>query len=160
MSSPQRPLLEGHPSADDSVRLRREIAGLEHELQEAKNEAVKYKQASSDSIQAIRALREALDPFHKALKMIFGEMSRVDAGKTEVTAEGARTANSKLEMMKERLGGRQAEFIELLEHGEMTTAQLAAAGHCHHQTVATIIMKLNRAGLIQKNGNKFSLKET
>lgn len=163
MSSTPRPLLSAHPEADDSTRLRREIAGLEQELREAKREAEEARQSAADAVQAISALRRQLEPLHKSLKMIFGEISRVDAGKEtgepSASENTSRFTNAKLEMMKRQLGGRQAEFIEFLQHGEMTTAELAAAAHCHRDTVAQVILKLNRAGLIEKNGNKFSLKD-
>lgn len=41
----------------------------------------------------------------------------------------------------------------------MSHKQLAAANHCAYQTSVDTITLLNKAGLIQKNGGKFSLKE-
>jgi capsule polysaccharide export protein KpsE/RkpR len=143
--------------------LRREIAGLEQELAVAREEAALAKRASADAVRAISALRSQLEPLHKALKMIFGEISRVDAQEAgaSVWREAASPGlNPKWIMLKEKLGGRQAEFIDLLQHGEMTTAQLAAAAHCHRDAVAQVILKLNRAGVINKTGRgTFSLRE-
>jgi hypothetical protein len=140
------------------VRLKRELAGLETELQRAKEELATTKQAAADSIQAIRAIREVLEPFHTAMKMLFGEIDRIsvgDAGAPRGSNHGP--SNSKLEMLKQKLGGRQAEFIELLEHGPMTGAQLKAAAHCGLDTVYQTVKRLKAAGVIQKNGNHFSL---
>jgi hypothetical protein len=155
-----QPLLPGPP--DDAVRLRREIAGLEQELQKAKDEAATAKLAAKDAVQAIRALRHQLEPFYAALKMVFGEISRVEVeGLPEDSHPGHHTSglSPKWEMLKTRLGGRQAEFIDLMAHGEMTAAQLRAAAHCDIRTAYSVIEKMKAAGLLNKNGGKFSLKE-
>ena|SRR5207253_10059076 len=144
---------------DEVVRLRREIAGLEQELATAKQEVSAAKQGAADALSAIRALRHSLEPFYKALRMVFGEISRVDAIGNSETAQPSSGLSPKLEMMKTRLGGRQAEFITLLAHGPMTTAQLAAVAKCHRDTVSQVVHKLTKAGVINKNGGKFSLRE-
>jgi len=161
-----RPLLEGHPDPEEPARLRREIIGLEKELADAKAEAATVRQQSSDAIHAIRALRKQTEPLYMALKMIHGEMSRVDANENS-TEDGSTPNNSKhdgridarAEFWKQKLGGNQAQFITLLlEHGEMTTAQLVAAAHCGKTKVGSVIYKLKKAGILNKNGGRFSLK--
>ena len=63
-------------------------------------------------------------------------------------------------IVEAKLGGKQAEFIQaLLEHGEMSAIQLKIATRSGQQTVYDTIHKLNKLGLINKNGGKFSLKE-
>jgi hypothetical protein len=157
-----RPLLEGAPDPAEVTRLRREIIGLEAELKTAKDEAAKVKRDSADALQAIRALQSMLEPFHKAINMIFGEISRVDLGELASPASpGAAPSgrDPRWESWKQKLGGKQAEFIELLlEHQEMTAAQLAAAAKVHRDTCYQIIHKLSRAGILAKNGGRFSLK--
>lgn len=160
-----QPLLEGPAAADDSVRLRREIAGLEQELQEAKDEAAEARQAAADAVQAIRALRQQLQGFYNALKMVFGEISRVDAGEvaepTAAVSHSSSGSNAKWESWKRKLGGKQAEFINaLLEHGEMTGKQLMVATRCGRDVMYRTINNLNKAQLIDKNGMKFSLKDS
>lgn len=162
-----RPQLEGiheEPKSDEVVRLRREIAGLERELQDAKDEASKSKAASVDAIHAIRALRKNLEPFYLALKMIFGEISRVDADTTSSPAgSSAPTPNvsdPRWESWKSRVGERAREIIDLLlVHRAMNTSQLAAAMHRDKRTVGNAIYELNKASILVKNGNNFSLKE-
>jgi chromosome segregation ATPase len=73
--------------ADEATRLRREIAGLEQELADANAEAATAKTASADAISAIRALRKQTEPLYLALKMIHGEISRVDARAATPAAE-------------------------------------------------------------------------
>lgn len=148
------------PVPDEAERLRRELRGLETELREARKAEVDAKQSAADAIQAIANLRDLLEPFHTALKMIFGEISRVDA--EAVSGARPRSANGhdpRWEGWKSKLGGRAAEFIDLLlEHGEMNTKQFAAAARCDPRTVAITVYALNSADLINKNGGRFSLK--
>lgn len=154
-----RPLLSQGSEADEVVRLRREIAGLERELQEAKDEASRAKQASSDAIHAIRSLRKNLEPLYASLKMIFGEISRVDAQRFHEDATTQAGRDPRWDSWKSRVSGRAGEIIELLLiHREMNTKQLAAAMHCDPRTIANPIYELNKASLLIKNGGVFSLK--
>jgi hypothetical protein len=148
--------------AAEIVRLRREIAGLEQELEEAKDAATVAKQASADAIAAIRALRKQVQPFYDALRMIMGEITRVEAEAVTSTTGPVHSAgrDPRWDSWKVKLPGRPAEFIDLLlEHREMTGRQLAAAARCDPRTVTRAIFVLNKAQLINKNGGKFSLKE-
>ncbi|HXP82595.1 MAG TPA: hypothetical protein VN976_22035 [Verrucomicrobiae bacterium] len=155
-----RPLLSAGSEADEATRLRREIAGLEQELQDAKNEAVKAKQGASDAAQAIRALRAQLEPLHKALKMIFGEISRVDAEQVSQAGGNPSGLSPRWEMLKKRLGARQSEIIDVLQHGPMTSAQMSAALHWDVRTTQKHISAMKVAGYLSKNGNQFSLRES
>lgn len=157
-----RPLLSEGPEAETSTRLRREIAGLERELQEAKDEATAAKQAAADSVQAIRALRKQLEPLYTALKMIFGEISRVEieeSGTARNFSTTGSTLSPKWEMLKAKLGQRESEFIDLLQHGPMTAAQLRAAARCDIKTAYRVVEKMQSSGFLSKNGGKWSLKE-
>jgi hypothetical protein len=158
-------MLEGRTEADEAVRLRREIAGLEKELQEARDGETKAKTASADAIHAIRALRKELEPFYNALRMIFGEISRVDAGKAgETTAMGTSGANSRAQVVYEKwisqLGGNRAAIIKaLLEHGQMTRQQLRVASSVPDGSLNPATSELYKLGLINRGGGKYSLKE-
>lgn len=153
-------LLEQGGETTEAVRLRREIAGLEQELAAAKADAQAAKQAAADSVHAIRALRKQLEPMYGALRMVFGELLRVDAGATAQNHQPESGRDPRWDSWKTKLPGRPAEFIDLLlEHREMTGRQLAAAARCDPRTVTRAIFSLNKAQLINKNGGKFSLKE-
>lgn len=76
------PALEAAPEDREIVRLQREIAGLEQELADAREERDQAVRASADAIKAIRALRAALKPAYDSFRMIFGEISRVEAEAT------------------------------------------------------------------------------
>jgi predicted transcriptional regulator len=47
----------------------------------------------------------------------------------------------------------------LLAHSELNTAQLKVAAGIGSRTVSDSIFKLNKLGLITKNGGRFSLKQ-
>jgi hypothetical protein len=154
-------LLNAAPDPEEINRIRREMRGLEQELRDAKDEATRAKQASSDAITAIRAMRKQLEPLFLSLKILFGEISRVDAEavSTERGTSNPGILSSKMEMIKKSLGGRQSEFIDCLAHGPMTIAQLVAATKCAKKTGYDVIYRLTRAGLIDKVGGNYSLKE-
>lgn len=151
------------PNADEVVRLRREIAGLEQELEIAKNEAKSLKSAATDSVQAIRALRKTLEPFRVAIGMIYGEISRVDA-ESFTESSGAQSAPSsgddaKWVKIKQRLGGKRAEIIDLLlVQTEMTITQVSRSAHMHYDTATKLLREMLGQGLLTKNSNLYSLR--
>jgi hypothetical protein len=149
------------PAEDDPVRLRREIAGLELELQKAKDELVTVRQASADAVQAVRALRKACEPFWTAFKMIYGEISRVEAAKFDVSGSPTDShLDGKWEVWKKKLPGKAAEVIQaLVEHGGMNIKQIMAAAHVGQDTAYAVTARLGKLGLLEKAGGKFSLKE-
>ena len=109
---------------------------------------------------AVGALRQQLSPLYRALQQVFGEIDALD---TEMpSASGAiEPRKAKVwESWKARFGGKTAEMIDaLLTHREMTATQLRIAIQCRQQTIYDSAYKLNSAGLIDKNGGKYSLKE-
>lgn len=144
---------------EEVERLRREIRGLEMELREAKDEAATAKQSATDAVQAIRALRDALHPVHKALKMVFGEISRVDAGEAPTQSNGVKS--DAWEKWKRKVPGKPAEFIDaLLEHGPMTVQQLVVATQTpRKQTIYDGMFKLSKMNLVEKQGDKYALRQ-
>jgi hypothetical protein len=156
-----QPLLPGPPApAEDPVRLRREIVGLEEELRQAKEEARQAKQAAADSVTAIRALRKIIEPIYKAAAMIMGEISRVDAEHVVTEFPGESNGLSpKWQMMREKLGHREAQIIDTLQHGGMTAKQLTPVLHWDIKTVYRVTQKMKDAGLLNNDSGKFSLRE-
>jgi hypothetical protein len=157
-----QPLLPGPPApAEDPVRLRREIAGLEQELQKAKEEARQAKQAAADSVTAIRALRKIIEPIYKATAMIMGEISRVAAeqGTDDSPENSSSSLSPKWHMMREKLGHREAQVIDALQHGGMTAKQLTPVLHWDIKTVYRVTQKMKNAGLLNNDVGKFSLRE-
>jgi hypothetical protein len=154
-----QPLLElpGHePQRDDCELLRRKIQRLEDDLQNAREAVADERKRSANAFRSMAALKQNLQPFYRALQMIFGELEDV----SEVMGGSAPASREKWEIWKRKLPGKPAEFIEaLLEHGELNSAQLKSLTHSGTSTVPQIIYKLNSLGLLNKNGGKFSLKD-
>jgi hypothetical protein len=153
--------------ADDVIRLRREMAGLEHELAEARQALKVERQASNDAKKAIAALRRTLGPIHVALGMVFGEIDTVEAEEFETVVTGEEVRHSsrgKWGNWKAKLPNQQWQVIEaLLDHGDMSRQQLAGALHCHVDTVSNLCSRLGKIQLVIKEGGKFGkyrLKET
>jgi hypothetical protein len=140
-----------------NLALQRRIDDMELELQKQKNEVKR-------AVQALTNLRDILQPLHRVMRMVFGEIETVDipdAGTPENSSSPKSTSglSAKWEMLKNKLGGRQAEFIELLQHGPMTAKQLGAAAHCDPRTAYNVVNKMKLDGLVDNSGGKFSLKE-
>ena len=154
--------LNAGPQPDHRDRI---IASLELENNELKDQLREAQTAlgvvRNANSQAVSRLRQQLSPLYQALKGVFGEMAAFE----DVPASSAEPQeNDKKraiwESWKQKLPGKRADFIQaLLDHGEMTSAQLKVATHSGTSTVPQVIYELNRLGLIQKNGSKYSLKE-
>lgn len=146
----------GEPS--ELELLRRRVEELEDELRLERLKVEEVRQRSVASGRALTRLRSQLQPWYAALRTVFGELDEAGIEASEQVSAST-GLSAKWEMMKAKLGGRQAEFIDLLKHGEMTAAQLRAAAHCDIRTAYSVIEKMKNAGLLNKNGGKFSLKE-
>lgn len=142
-----QPLLSGEVNAEyvDSPdvridKLEREVASLRRELEAMGS--------------AIIQLRHQLAPLD-VLRQAFGGA---------VVEDTTPTADTRIQAVwhswKQKLGGSCGKVIDaLLLHGEMNTRQLAIAVGLHRTTIPALIYKLNQAGLINKNGGRFSLKQ-
>jgi hypothetical protein len=165
------PMLEGE-TVDTGAEVRRlkdQIEQLESDLAVAKAEAARVK-AQCD--RALRNLRHQLSPLHMALKDVFGELDAsgvtddapAETGGAQFQGGPTPGQDSRVakvwESWKQKLGEGPAKVIDaLLMHGEMNTQQLAIVTGYHRTTVPGFIYKLNKAGLLNKSGGKFSLKQ-
>lgn len=113
-------------------------------------------------------MRKQLLPLHRALKAVFGEIEMVvgsgDEPASSAQTDQAGSADPKVaavwDAWKQRLGGSAARVIEALRiHDNLNTTQLAIAAGMDKRTVNTAIYKMNQAGLVSKNGGRFSLKQ-
>jgi hypothetical protein len=161
-----QPALSGIVEQDDSLELKQEIRRLESELRAARLEIQKANNEAATAIAAVTALRHQLSPLHRALRAIFGEIDLIAQPEAVQSSAGASpvAADSRIAAVwtawKEKLPGLPARFIDaMLTHGEMNAAQLSIAAPCHRANVSKIIYRLNKAGLINKNGDRFSLKQ-
>lgn len=138
--------------------LEHENGDLKEQLRNAQAELAIARNANGAAVSRLRAL---LSPLYQGLQQVFGEMSAFDD--VPISNGNSQQSNKKLavwESWKQKLPGKRAEFIQaLLDHGEMTSAQLKVATHSGTSTVPAVVCELKALGLIQKNGSKYSLKE-
>ena len=162
-------LLEGEvldPLTQELDALRAENRRLRREADDARVEADR---AREDANRALSMLRRQLGPLYRALQAVFGELDT--AGVTDEAAPvAARGENAPpvtdarvaavWASWKSRLGGGASKVIDaLLVHSDLNTQQLAIATGLHRTTIPKLIYELNKAGLINKNGGRFSLKQ-
>jgi hypothetical protein len=130
----------------------REIADLREELRQERGKANQVEIGAA-------SLRVILRPLHNALLQVFGEMDDMGVGAASVNGIDPRKT-AVWEDWKKKLGGKAADAIDALHtHGEMTHTQLKIHMKCGQQTVYDTVHRLNKAGIINKNGGKVSLKE-
>lgn len=155
-------LLEGavEPLEDSRLDdLTEEVRELRRELSQAKAETALAKR---DAGRALSALRKQLGPLYQALRMVFGELDAagVDDGVSDAESQSADPRVAAVwASWKSRMGSAAKIIDALLLHREMNTQQLAIATGLHRTTIPALIHKLNKAGLLNKNGGRFSLKQ-
>jgi chromosome segregation ATPase len=158
MSTSDRPLLGEYVDPESDKQARR-IAQLEEQIENLRASFREECNRVQALQQGMKNLRHQLAPLHNALRLVFGELDAVGVQADQENRVPGRVA-SVWESWKQKLGGKQAEFIQaLLDHGEMSAVQLKVATHTGTSTVPQVIYKLNQLGLINKNGGKYSLKQ-
>lgn len=152
-------LLEGAIEQDEypaEDAQRDEIRELRAELSRARADAAKSKH---EATHALSALRKQLNPLYRALQAVYGEMDAIGVEEGAATAPTSRMS-AVWENWKSKMPGRPAQIIDaLMLHGAMNSTQIAIAIGIHRNNVPQLIFRLNKAGLIDKNGTKYSLKQ-
>jgi hypothetical protein len=162
-------LLDGQVEITDDAAidaLEAEIRDLKQDLRRAQQVA---RDAQTNAAAALAPLRRQLTPLYLALQSVFGELDA--AGVPEETAGYAASPNSPApprsattavwDAWKARLPGGPAKIIDTFlahQNREMNIQQLAMATGIHRNSIPNMMTKLNKAGLIQKNGRQFALK--
>lgn len=147
-------MLEGKVDDRDLIisGLRTRVSQLEEEL---RSERVRSAQVSSGA----QSLRKVLSPLYGALQAVFGEISEMGVAEEHTTSSSPRL-EAVWNSWKDKLGGQPAKAIDaLLKIGPMNQTQLRIQIGCANGSIAGIVYQLNKAGLINKNGGKISLKE-
>jgi len=150
------------PQAAELDALRRENGRLKREVQDAKTEAAR---AREDANRALSRLRTQLSPLYRALQSVFGDLDaagvedRPTAGAPDVPGVSTPRTSAVWDAWKQRLPPAVGKVIDaLLVHGELNQSQIKVAAQLGTSTVSDCIYKLNKAGLINKNGGRVSLK--
>ena len=153
-------LLEGKVDDRDETILR-----LRTQLRESETARL-TEQGWANAIEAgVRELRGALNPLYRALRQVFGEIESM--GVTEASGGNAAPqsprASAAWDSWKQKMGANSAaaKIIDILKvHGKLNNTQIRIhLGTSRMQTVYDAISKLNKASLLNKNGDEFSLKD-
>lgn len=138
---------------DENAHLRLELAAKDGEI----------RAVESQNAAAVKNLRRQLSPLYTALQQVFGEIdvlvSPEDAPGAVASGTDARV-KAIWESWKGRLGPTCAKVIDaLLLQPDMTNRQIAMAiGTGRIQTIYDAVAKMNKASLLSKNGDRYSLK--
>jgi hypothetical protein len=154
------------PLPDPTAKLRElteENARLADRVDELEAELRKERRKNETKEKGAEELMKFLTPLYQGLQMMFGHMEAMGVSASQTsTASGETDPRTKAvwDNWKQKLGEGPAKIIDaLLLHREMNTQQLAIATQYHRTTIPALIFKLNKAGLLNKNGGRFSLKE-
>ena len=164
-------LLENSPlSSEEAEDLRRQlaqkerlIASLEDDLRASQQETKDERDKSATAKRALANVRQTLQPLFTSLRVLFGELDAAGIetpGNGTPAAAGPTASGGIWVAQKRRFPGRPADIIDaLLERPGMTTQALATTIRAAVRTITRNIFVLNKAGLVQKNGSQFFLKE-
>jgi len=160
-----QPLLPGNVEAEyiaderDNIieSLRDELRDVKRELFEARQQ---LRQSERQVNSALGSLRRQLSPLYQALQKVFGEIE--GAGMEDDSAPVIDSRQKAIwESWKAKMPGRPAQVIDaLLLHGEMNSQAIAVAIGIHRNNVPQIMTRINKAGILGKNGNKYFLKQS
>ena len=157
-----RPLLSNGPTTmprpDEDYRiLQRRVEQLEDELAQEK---LRTQEARNQSVRVHRAqarLKQQLSPLYQAIRGIMEDLPEEDVN---VSVDSSMQPRDKWEIQKRLFPGKPSEIIDLLLiRSNMSTKELATANRSDPRTITKAIFTLNNAGLIEKNGGRFSLKQ-
>lgn len=149
----------------------RQLESLKEQLREAREqlEQVEQELAAERSKRkgverGVQEMRRVLAPLYGALQLLHGEMDAMGIGVSPQAETGNGSYDQKKaavwESWKKKLGGKAADAIDVLAlHGELNADQLRLHLHCATNYVYNVISQLNKAGIINKNGGRISLKE-
>lgn len=142
----------------------RQLGEAEARIADLEADLVREKAKSKATERGAQKLRQILSPLHQGLGLIFGELDEMGIEETSTVSSTPQPQSSRTsevwESWKSRLGEGPAKVIDaLLLHGAKNTQQLAMLTGYHRTTIPAFIFKLNKAGLLNKSGGVFSLKE-
>jgi hypothetical protein len=146
--------------------LQRELYERNRQFSEVEEALRQERQKTASVERGVDELRTVLNPLYQALQHIYGEIGAMGvngAASTVASSAPNGRASAAWESWKQKLGANSAaaKIIDILMiHGELTHTQLRIhIGTSRMQTVYDAVSKLNKAALLNKNGDKFSLKE-
>ena len=150
------------PPRDRVAELQRENETLKTQVRDL-NSALSEARIRISSLEAgTGRLRAALTPLYGALQHVFGDLDDMGVEMPNAPANSGIDSRQKAiwDSWKQKLDPQAGKAIEaLLTHGALNQTQLRIHIGCAKGSVPGIVFRLNKAGLIDKNGGKISLKE-
>ncbi|HET6220157.1 MAG TPA: hypothetical protein VFE27_24225 [Acidobacteriaceae bacterium] len=139
--------------------LQQELANRNEQLRDLEKQLRDERKKTHALEVGVAQLRQVLEPLFRGLQMVFGEIDALDIEARQSHPQ-AQKSSAAWESWKQRLGGQTAKAIDaLLLHGSLTQTQLRIHIGCARGSVPGIVYQLNKAGLINKDGNQISLKD-
>lgn len=147
----------------ENNELRAELANARAELAQRKLEAAASLNGHMHMSRSVEALQKQLSPLYRAMQAVFGDIESA-IGTAADSAPSAPQVSPNVSFVwaawKVKFPGVGSKIIDaLLVHGEMSTTQLKIVCQAGTSTITNGVSKLNGAGLINKNGGRFSLKQ-
>ena len=153
-----------NPLSDQQFRideLLRKLRASEEARTKIENDLRSERTRNAVVDEGLSELRAILTPLYQGIGKILGEIRVM--GVAESTVSSSPRNSAVWDSWKQKMGPNSAAatIIDLLMlHGELTQEQMRIhIGTKRMQTVYDACSKLNKAQLVNKNGDKFSLKE-
>lgn len=143
---------------EELQELRRRNQQLEAEIRQLRAEIEEARAGGETAQRVIRNLRDQLNPLHRALRAIFGEIElAVDESEPQRTSmtpgPQSNAADPRWESYKTNFPGVPATIVDaLLSHRAMTLTQLAGLLRRDYSTIKTAVLKLTKAGAVTREG--------
>lgn len=149
------------PPKDRVAELQRENESLRDQIRELKIKLVRMEEQTSGVEEGVSRIKSALSPLYTGLQQIFGDIEAMAIQEQPSSPESPAPRNKAVwDSWKHKLGGKTGDAIDILHlHGAMNAVQLRMHLKCGKDYVYQVVHQLNKAGLINKNGGKISLKE-
>jgi hypothetical protein len=150
-------ILNALPDSQAQMRsLQEELANRNQQLRELEQQLREERKKTHALEVGVAQLRQVLEPLFRGLQMVFGEIDSM----VSQSQPQPRKTSAAWDSWKQKLGGQTAKAIDaLLLHGSLTQTQLRIHIGCARGSVPGIVYQLNKAGLINKDGNQISLKD-
>lgn len=140
------------------------IAELELELRQVRRDLadarIETNRVQEDASRALSMLRRQLNPLYQALQAVFGELDAANVPETGSSSTSQDRVSLVWDNWKQKLSPACGRVIDaLLIHRELNGQQICVAAHMGKNTMYSVISSLSKAGLLNKNGGRFSLKQ-
>jgi uncharacterized coiled-coil protein SlyX len=147
--------------------LRKTAANLQQRIDDLELELAKQKNDAKRAQLALTNLQNILGPLHRAMRAIFGEIDAAVPdfgfpGQNGPTPSPHGPQDAKWQPWIQKWSGtKKAVVIQtLLEHGPLTRTQLRSATESGWSTIDAITAQLQNLGLITKENEKWTLKNS